>query len=271
MNHCRIVEDLLPLYLDELTNQETSEYVRQHLESCPSCAQMHRQMSVSIITQKEVKEPDYKKPLQQSIFRIIFHTIGACILAVILSLYLLWETGLAFAPEKTMEAADGSNRFVITYYNEAGFFNRYGAYIRTPDGMGRNYRWDETFVDAYAYWAPNNDYYFVHYEFTDHDESFYWGYDAPPTPQYDEDGNIIGYRSSYWDRVYPQNEDFFGYLEELCRTHTGITATWQEIEFEFVQWSNDSDAMCFSFSADDGQSGLIWYSILTNTIDQIIK
>ena len=271
MNHCKIVEDLLPLFVDELTNEESSAYVRRHLEKCPACALAYGQMKAPVLAQDEVQFPDYKKPLRRNILWIVLRTIGVCVLAVGLWLYLMWETGFLFAPEKTMEAADGSNRFTVRYYDEAGFFNRCGAYIITPDGKGRNYRGDETFVDAYAYWAPNNDYYFVHYAFTDHDESFYWGYNAAPTPNYDENGNVIGYQSGYWDRAYPKDEDFYGYLEELCHTHTELGQDWEDISFDFVQWSDDSCSMCFSFATDDGQSGLVWYSILTNTIEKIIK
>ena len=271
MNHCKIVEDLLPLFVDELTNEESTEYVRQHLVKCPTCAQAYRQMKSPVLAENEVEFPDYKKPLRRNILSIVLQTVGVCVLSIVLCLYLMWETGFLFASEKTMEAADGSNRFVVRYYDEAGFFNRCGAYIITPDGRGRNYRGNDTFVDAYAYWAPNNEYYFVHYEFTDHDETFYWGYDAAPTSEIDENGNIIGYHSNYWDRAYPKDEDFYGYLEELCRSHTDLAPNWDKIEFDFVQWSDDSYSMCFSFSTDDGQSGLIWYSILTNTIDQIIQ
>ncbi|MCF0150678.1 MAG: zf-HC2 domain-containing protein [Firmicutes bacterium] len=37
MNNCAIVRDLLPLYFDGETTEETSEFIRQHLEECPEC------------------------------------------------------------------------------------------------------------------------------------------------------------------------------------------------------------------------------------------
>ncbi len=36
-NQCSIVKDLLPLYAEELTSQDTGEFVREHLEGCEDC------------------------------------------------------------------------------------------------------------------------------------------------------------------------------------------------------------------------------------------
>jgi len=37
MNECSCIRDLLPLYEDGSVSSETAEYVKTHLESCPSC------------------------------------------------------------------------------------------------------------------------------------------------------------------------------------------------------------------------------------------
>ena len=36
-NECSIVKDLLPLYAENLTGEETNEFVKTHLEECESC------------------------------------------------------------------------------------------------------------------------------------------------------------------------------------------------------------------------------------------
>ena len=41
---CCVVRDLLPSYLEELTESETSELVREHLASCPDCGRTEAQM-----------------------------------------------------------------------------------------------------------------------------------------------------------------------------------------------------------------------------------
>ncbi len=36
-NECKIVSDLLPLYIEDMVNAETSEFIKEHLEKCESC------------------------------------------------------------------------------------------------------------------------------------------------------------------------------------------------------------------------------------------
>lgn len=37
MNNCAIVRDLLPLYFDGETTEETTAFIKQHLEECQEC------------------------------------------------------------------------------------------------------------------------------------------------------------------------------------------------------------------------------------------
>lgn len=41
---CCIVDDLLPLYLEGLTAEETGEMIQEHLKTCPACAQKQMQL-----------------------------------------------------------------------------------------------------------------------------------------------------------------------------------------------------------------------------------
>lgn len=36
-NECKIVSDLLPLYIEDMVSEETSEFIKEHLEKCESC------------------------------------------------------------------------------------------------------------------------------------------------------------------------------------------------------------------------------------------
>lgn len=50
---CEIVEDLLPSYIDELTNETSRESVKGHLETCDKCRKMY-----DVMTGKEMVSPD---------------------------------------------------------------------------------------------------------------------------------------------------------------------------------------------------------------------
>lgn len=39
-NHCKIVEDLLPLYIEGLTNEENTKLIDEHISSCNNCRDM---------------------------------------------------------------------------------------------------------------------------------------------------------------------------------------------------------------------------------------
>lgn len=41
---CNVIKDLLPLYIDKCCSEESSELVREHLESCPACSAEHTAM-----------------------------------------------------------------------------------------------------------------------------------------------------------------------------------------------------------------------------------
>ena len=41
---CCVVRDLLPSYLEELTETETSAMVREHIEHCAACRQLEEDM-----------------------------------------------------------------------------------------------------------------------------------------------------------------------------------------------------------------------------------
>ena len=34
---CKIVQDLLPSYVDKLTNEETNYFIDEHINECPEC------------------------------------------------------------------------------------------------------------------------------------------------------------------------------------------------------------------------------------------
>ena len=36
-NECSVVQDLLPLYLEEMVQENTASFVKEHLVQCPRC------------------------------------------------------------------------------------------------------------------------------------------------------------------------------------------------------------------------------------------
>ncbi len=45
MKHCAIVRDLLPMYIEELTSEESGEFIREHLSQCDECRAEYERMT----------------------------------------------------------------------------------------------------------------------------------------------------------------------------------------------------------------------------------
>lgn len=41
---CNIIEDLLPLYVDDMVSEDSRQLVEEHLKECPSCRKMQEEM-----------------------------------------------------------------------------------------------------------------------------------------------------------------------------------------------------------------------------------
>ena len=39
---CKIVQDLLPNYIENLTNEETNRFIEEHLKECPECQSIRK-------------------------------------------------------------------------------------------------------------------------------------------------------------------------------------------------------------------------------------
>lgn len=61
---CKIVQDLLPNYIENLTNEETNRFIEEHLKECPECQKvlenMQKEIKVST-TKRDEREVKYIK------------------------------------------------------------------------------------------------------------------------------------------------------------------------------------------------------------------
>lgn len=81
---CAVVRDLLPSYVEGLTEAETTAAVKNHLESCESCRKHYEAMAIGTeIPKTEIKEVDYLKMVRK---KNLIKVFVAVILAVVLVL-----------------------------------------------------------------------------------------------------------------------------------------------------------------------------------------
>ena len=80
---CYIVQDLLPLYLDCLTSDETNTAIEKHLSECNVCSGILHKMQDDTI--ELIKVPDRLNPLR----KIWINTIKNCIVLALGTLVIL--------------------------------------------------------------------------------------------------------------------------------------------------------------------------------------
>lgn len=81
---CAIVKDLLPLYVDGLVCEETKETVDAHIDECPACKEiMRNMMPPQEETEANLKDVDYLKKVRKTGRR---RAVVATILGVVLTI-----------------------------------------------------------------------------------------------------------------------------------------------------------------------------------------
>lgn len=254
MNTCKIIEDLLPLYIEELTGEETSCFVREHLAECESCRGMYERMTAPV-SQAEEPEVNYKKTLRWNMVKLVGQVLLVLALIAGLSVYFLWEIG--WLDRYEIKSPNGDLRFEVLDNSEAGFF-RGGAYVVTPDGKGRNLRGDDSFEDLQVFFSPDGYRYFAWYAFEDRDETYLVSYRLADGYRYAADGD------SYFPGKHVEDWNFLEQMAEYLCAHPSLTPYGMEnVTFAFDHWSDDSRRIYFDFSSDSesamGCSGSLYF------------
>lgn len=94
--NCNIIRDLLPIYIDGLTSEETAIEIKEHLHGCVECTKLFEEMSCpleSIDLEAENREINYLKKIKaKSVKKLVI--IIAIILFIFSILTYLFVIGL---------------------------------------------------------------------------------------------------------------------------------------------------------------------------------
>ena len=87
---CSVVRDLLPAYVEHLTDEETARLVKSHLKDCRECSELCRAMSgEEPVTVNEQAEVDYLRKVRRSRKRLILAAACLALLLVGAALFIL--------------------------------------------------------------------------------------------------------------------------------------------------------------------------------------
>lgn len=282
MNECKIVQDLMPLYAEDLTSPENKEFIERHIENCPECHAMW-QRCLEPLTQEKVDSKAYKKALWKD--RVNFGCkliLGCLLVAVVLFAvcsrlvdYLNRQDGRT-PVEQVFESYTGLDKVTVVDWDESGYFIEgsgsllwHEHYVPTVDEIswgivGGEGMIDVPWEDIQLEWAPN-------------------GIDFLITAQHIDGGTVIFVfdEEDWFDEEgghhgtgerYPRNYNGPGLSEiliPLCKAHPDFPGGWENIEFTFFRWSEDGERITFVYELDNGVRGFLEYEYKTETITAV--
>ena len=110
---CKIIEDLIPSYIDELTNEVTNEFIEDHIKNCEDCKNKIEKLKNTNekIDDSNIKVDFLKK--QKMIYRVLYCIIAfVCLILVLNSSYL----NIVLRMKKLLDAQKSIN--TTNYYVE---------------------------------------------------------------------------------------------------------------------------------------------------------
>lgn len=103
---CSVVQDVLPLYLENMVSEGTTVFVKEHLETCSDCAaaferlKSGRQIDVAEAPQRK-HDAEVITAVKKKIAKIILKAVAAvCLVFVVLLCAVLLYTGISYPVTK---------------------------------------------------------------------------------------------------------------------------------------------------------------------------
>lgn len=106
---CEVVEDLLPMYAEQLTRSVTNEMMEEHLRDCAACNQKYQRMCTPMEGEapREEKEIDFLKKTRKRTQKIIILSVG-----------IVWFLAVAFLCARFFFCGSYMNTDYLSYYLE---------------------------------------------------------------------------------------------------------------------------------------------------------
>lgn len=101
--NCKIVQDLLPNYVEKLTSEETNSFIDEHLKECENCKSILKNMNKNINLEEVINQDEkidylkgYRKNKIKTIIFVILLTI-IIMLSIFITLFIFEKNSEFFA------------------------------------------------------------------------------------------------------------------------------------------------------------------------------
>ncbi len=86
---CETVRDLLPLYIDEITSEQSKQSIEEHLEGCEACKEVLAQMRQPIAVETAPEVKDFKKFMRLPKLTIFGWIAGVAAIIALLTCFIV--------------------------------------------------------------------------------------------------------------------------------------------------------------------------------------
>ena len=92
---CSVIRDLLPSYMEKLTEKETDEIIKEHLSHCEDCRKLYEGMGEDVDGKNDEKEVDYlKKVKKRNVKKIVLSILATSFVFIIIALVQIFAIGM---------------------------------------------------------------------------------------------------------------------------------------------------------------------------------
>ncbi|WP_017471445.1 zf-HC2 domain-containing protein [Amphibacillus jilinensis] len=121
---CTIIQDLLPLYIDEVVSQDTREMVEKHLQHCEKCQKAYETMKGKLYIPAENKAPIIKKINKKWRKKKVFISMASIVTTAIILLgafayVFYYETVIPYSEALFKIEKQNDNQLTLHYSGES--------------------------------------------------------------------------------------------------------------------------------------------------------
>lgn len=147
--NCKVIGDLLPLYIDQVCSEESRKLVEAHLKECESCRQELEQMKSRVVLESPLEEENPKKTLVRirKAIKTKYVIIALCAVIVGGGLFAgyafmrLMETPMSYEEAKLEVVPDKKDADVYNLMTNGPEYScYYGEYVELREDEKYNYK-----------------------------------------------------------------------------------------------------------------------------------
>lgn len=248
MNECKLVEDLLPLYAEDLVSEESADFIREHCAHCDRCATLLERTEQPL--SETTDTPSYKKALKRDRTKSVMTGALIAIIAMTLA-FLVFLVG--YMPQKVdvepiiLESPDGVHSVRLEPYTSMLGINQGFEVIERNSTYSGSRGTVEGWVELLdAQWSPDGtDLFFTVRMDSGETRMEIWFDDR--TEKGGGSGVFPYITKSGWNY-----DDLSAECAKLLKRHRLLPEGMTSITWELVAWGDDSESAYLRWRTDNG-------------------